>query len=133
MFPGDAHDATWEYVTKNHAGLVENCTVLIAPHHGRKSDRDFGFLDVLQPRLTLFGCAPSEHLAYGAWSYRELPYITQNQAGNVILEGTDEGIEVFIENITFAQTLKTFDENRTHFGCYYIGLVPKLVKKEQAA
>lgn len=133
VFPGDAHDETWEYVTKNHAGLVENCAVLIGPHHGRKSDRDYKFLDLLQPGLTLFGCAPSEHLAYNAWNNRDLFYITQNQAGNVILEGTNQGIEVFVENITFARTRQAFDESRTHFGCYYIGRVPAPVKQEQPA
>ncbi len=133
VFPGDAHDGTWEHVTKHYKSLVQNCGLLIAPHHGRKSDRDYGFLDVLKPGLTLFGCAPSEHLAYSAWSYRELPYITQNQAGNIILEGTDQGIEVFVENITFARTQQAFDESRTHFGCYYIGRVPAPVKQEQPA
>lgn len=125
VFPGDAHDATWQYVIEHHLGLIQNCAVLIAPHHGRKSDRDYSFLDLLQPRLTLFGCTPSEHLAYSAWGYRRLPYITQNQAGNIILEGIDEGIEVFVENVNFARGQGGFDASKTKFDCHYIGVVPK--------
>ena len=102
IFPGDAHDDTWNFVTQNYSDLVKDCAVLIAPHHGRDSSRSFDFLDVLKPRLTLFGNAPSEHLAYNAWNSRHLPFITNNQAGNIILEATSTGIDVYVENFSFA-------------------------------
>jgi len=35
---------------------------MIAPHHGRDSDRSYDFLDTVNPQLTLFGCAPSVDL-----------------------------------------------------------------------
>ena len=123
IFPGDAHDSTWEFVLENYEDKVKDCTVLIAPHHGRDSGASFDFLDVLKPKLTLFGCANSEHLAYDKWNSRDLLHITNNQAGNIILNATSEGIEVFVENIAFAQTYKNFDTNKTLHGCYYIGLV----------
>lgn len=123
VFPGDAHDATWEYVLANHRDLVADCAVLIAPHHGRKSGRSYDFLDTLRPGLTLFGCANSEHLAYGAWRSRSLSYITNNQAGNVVLVPTGEGVEVFVENIEFARSLSTSDVSNTRHGCYFIGQI----------
>jgi len=125
VFPGDAHDNTWKYVLSNYNELVQDCAVLIAPHHGRDSDRSFDFLDVLRPQLTLFGCAPSKHLAYDAWNNRNLMHITNNQSGNVLLNATNEGIEVYIENRSFAQTLQAFDGTKTLHGCFYIGLIPK--------
>lgn len=81
LFAGDSHDATWEYILKNFESDVANVDILIAPHHGRHSDRDWEFLDVVNPGLTLFGNAPSEHLAYDAWSNRGLPFMTNNQGG----------------------------------------------------
>jgi competence protein ComEC len=102
LVPGDAHDATWEYVLTHYASDVANCSVMIAPHHGRDSDRSFEFLDEIKPKLTLFGCASSEHLAYGAWNSRKLDFITSNQAGNVVLEINNEHIDVYVENEAFA-------------------------------
>ena len=125
IFPGDAHDNTWKYVLNNHSNLVENCAVLIAPHHGRHSARSFDFLDVLKPKLTLFGCANSKHLAYDDWNNRSLAHITNNQAGNILLNGINEGIEVYVENFNYAQNCRCFDNTKTLYGCFYIGLVSK--------
>lgn len=105
VIPGDAHDVTWEYVLKHHRKDVENCSVLIAPHHGRGSDRNYDFLDVMKPQLTLFGCAPSQYLDYGAWNRRDLPKITSNQAGNVVLEIDTGTLDVHVQNDSFARQL----------------------------
>lgn len=102
LIPGDAHDETWDRVIREHTADVQGCSVLIAPHHGRDSDRSFDFLDTIQPKLTLFGNAPSEHLAYDAWNRRDLSYITSNQAGNIILECQNDSVSVYVENEAFA-------------------------------
>lgn len=125
VFPGDAHDGTWEYVLNNHLDLVANCAVLIAPHHGRDSDRSHEFLDVLKPKLTLFGYAKSEHLSYDAYNQRDLLHITNNQAGNVVMDAHSNGIDVFVENREFAETFETFDAARTCCGSYFIGSISK--------
>lgn len=104
IFSGDSHDATWEHILENHAQEVSDCDILIAPHHGRDSGRSWDFLDVLRPRLTLFGVASSEHLAYDAWSRRGLDVITNNQAGNIVLEVVSNIMHVYVENETFAQS-----------------------------
>jgi len=102
IFPGDSNDKTWEYILRNHKDLVSDATVLFAPHHGRKSERDYSFLDVVKPRVSFFGCAPSEHLSYSAWQNRELLYFTSNQCGNVHVYPIGEKVNVFIENYKYA-------------------------------
>ncbi len=102
IIPGDAHDATWDYVLENHKKDIEDASILIAPHHGRGSNRNYDFLDAMQPKLSFFGCAPSKDLDYAAWSNRGLEKITSNQAGNIVLESHSDGIDVYIENTSFA-------------------------------
>lgn len=82
-------------------------------------------LDVLNPKLTLFGCANSEHLAYDDWNTRNLLHITNNQAGNILLNAINEGIEVYVENLSFARRFEGFDNSKTLYGCFYVGIVLK--------
>jgi beta-lactamase superfamily II metal-dependent hydrolase len=102
LLPGDAHDAAWEYVLKTSAADVRKCSFMLAPHHGRDSGRSYDFLDTVQPKLTLIGCAPSEYIDYSQWRNRGLDYITSNQCGNVVLEANDNKIVVWVQNIDFA-------------------------------
>lgn len=102
VFAGDSHDATWEHILANQRADVQDCDVLIAPHHGRDSGRSWDFLGVLRPKLTLFGVASSDHLAYDAWNSRGLTKFTNNQAGNVVLETSPGQLNVFVENESFA-------------------------------
>jgi beta-lactamase superfamily II metal-dependent hydrolase len=103
LLPGDAHDATFDYVIKNYGKDVANCSFMLAPHHGRDSDRRYDFLDHIRPTVTLLGCAPSEHTDYDQWRRRGLEYITSNQAGNVVLEIVSDKIHVYVENEVFAK------------------------------
>ena len=120
IIPGDAHDKTWEYVLEHYEDDVRDIALLIAPHHGRKSGRSYEFLDVLRPKLTLFGCAPSEHLAYDAWNYRGLDHITNNQAGCVVAECFSYGMDIYVENENFAAAAGG-DTTRTNSqGFYYL-------------
>lgn len=102
LFSGDAHDKTWEHILSNHASKVQNIDLLIAPHHGRKSNRNYSFLDHLNPKMTFFGNARSEHIAYSAWSYRQLPYITNNQANCMIVDAGNNNMPIYVTNHTFA-------------------------------
>ena len=124
IVPGDAHDGTWDYVLRNYSALVANCAVLIAPHHGRHSGRSHDFLDTLKPGLTLFGCADSAHLSYDAYNQRGLLHITNNQAGNVVVDAKPTGLEIFIENKKFAENFPTRNLARTCCGSYFIGTAP---------
>ena len=122
--PGDAHDKAWEYVIANHLDRIVGCAFMLAPHHGRDSGRSWDFLDKIQPKLSLLGCAASEHLAFDAWDNRELTKLTHNQTGNIALYPDSKGIDVFIENKTFAERLEGSDPNHTDdYGNYYIGKI----------
>lgn len=124
LFCGDAHDATWEYVLKHYPRSVENCSVLIAPHHGRASDRSYKFLDHIKPKLTLFGNAPSKDHGYGAWTTRKLPKITSNQAGNIVLEIGSGAINVYVENDRFATSLGANAANANSQGYVLLYTIP---------
>ncbi len=106
VFGGDSHDTTWSHILANHKESVKNVDLLIAPHHGRKSDRNYDFLSVLQPKMTFFGNASSQDLAYSAWNYRKLPFITNNQAGSMIVYPnlTDSSLDLYVTNENFART-----------------------------
>ena len=101
LFAGDTHDGTWAHLIDNHANELSNLDLLIAPHHGRISGRSFDFLDVLRPKLTLFGYAPSRFLSYDPWQKRGLQYITNNQAGSIV--HTPKDGKVFVTNLSFAK------------------------------
>lgn len=125
IFPGDSHDKTWDFILENYAKEVSNATVLIAPHHGRKSDRKHDFLDVVKPKLTLFGCAPSEHLDYSGWNTRNLLYFTNNQCGNFVLEPDSVGVNVYIENETFAEKYVGNSNKTNSLGYYFLCKIRK--------
>lgn len=110
LFGGDSHDKTWEHILKSHEKDVTDIDLLIAPHHGRGSDRSYEFLDVLNPALTLFGNAGSEDLAYSAWSYRDLPIITNNQAGCVLADAESAPMNIYVTCKEFAK-----ESNRNTF------------------
>ena len=122
LLAGDAHDATWEYVQQNHKEDASDVTLLVAPHHGRKSGRSYEFLDFVNPKLTLFGCAPSKDLAYDAWNYRNLIHITNNQCGCVVAEGKDS-MEIYVENKNFAANSDGDTSKVNEQGFYFLGTV----------
>ena len=104
LFSGDSEKEEWDIILeedKNKA-MLSNIDVLIAPHHGRKSGGNDEFLDVLNPKLTLFGNAKSKDLNYSDWY--ELPHYTNNQGGNFVLDVKEEGIDVYCSNEAFARS-----------------------------
>jgi competence protein ComEC len=103
VFPGDAHDASWEYALKNHGEDLKNCAFLLAPHHGRDSNRSYDFLDELRPKMTWLGCAPSKHIDYQQWDRRGLPKLMSNQTGSIVLEIGEKFYDIYIENEQFAR------------------------------
>lgn len=86
LFCGDADKRTIEHLIENHKTEISNLDILIAPHHGRDSDKDFSFLDIMKPKLTLVGNAKCEHLAYDEWNKRKLRHIQNNQGGNILID-----------------------------------------------
>ncbi len=54
VFGGDSHDDTWEYILGNFKNEVTDVDLLIAPHHGRDSDRSYEFLDRADANVNIF-------------------------------------------------------------------------------
>ncbi len=104
VFGGDSEDETWKHILANWKSLVSNVDILIAPHHGRKSGRDYSFLSVLKPKLTLFGNASSDHLMYDACRARKLPILTNNQAGYIVLDIDKNGVHVYVKHEGYARS-----------------------------
>jgi len=104
IFAGDSAEKSWDYILENHKEDVEDIDILFAPHHGRKTGGNDDYLDVLNPKLTLFGNAKSEYLDYASWNNRGLDHITNNQANCIILNTSgSKGIDVYVTYETFAR------------------------------
>jgi len=103
LIPGDAHDNAWEHVIKTWKEKVKDVDLLLAPHHGRDSERSYDFLDIVNPKMTFFGNAKSEHLAYSAWRSRKLEFITNNQAGCMVVDCSGDNLTVYVTNERFAR------------------------------
>lgn len=103
LLSGDSHDNTWEHILDKWEDDVKDVDLLIAPHHGRKSGRDYKFLDTVNPKMTFFGNARSEHLAYSAWNYRKLEYITNNQANCMVVDCSGNNLKLYATYETFAK------------------------------
>jgi len=99
LFAGDSHDKTWDHIIENYNDDVTNVDILFAPHHGRGSDRNYDFLEVVQPKVTLFGNASSKHLDYASYPEHR---ITNNQAGYVVLDISPANLKIYVENEEFA-------------------------------
>lgn len=103
LLTGDADDSTWDHLLESHEKDISDASLLIAPHHGRDSGRCFDFLDVVNPKMTFFGNAESSALAYDAWRSRGLKYITNNMAGNMIVDCGNEPMNLYVSNEAFAR------------------------------
>jgi len=107
LFCGDAGMGTINHLLEHHKDDISNLDVLIAPHHGRNSDKDFTFLDIMNPKLTLIGNAKCLHLAYDKWNSRGLEHIQNNQGGNILIDIYNNGeMHVSCSNKSFADAYR---------------------------
>ena len=132
LFGGDSEQAAWKRILSDNKlkNMITNIDVLIAPHHGRISggDNDNQFLNVLNPKLTLLGIANSKYLNYKACKeISGLGIITNNQAGNIILDINDNAeIFLYFSNENFARDYCADKKlpaptNKNRFGAWLIG------------
>ncbi len=103
LFGGDSHDISWNYILEKYKDEVANIDILFAPHHGRDSGRSYDFLKTLNPTITLMGNASSDHLAYDKYPPIR---ITNNQAGYIILDVSEEAIVISVKNEAFAKDFR---------------------------
>lgn len=90
--------------------------VVFAPHHGRRTGRIPGsILQKLRPKIIVIGEAASEHLDY----YQNYNTITQNRAGDVILECEAGKVHVFTSK-EYERDFLNY-EYRRRGGSWYVG------------
>ncbi len=121
VFAGDSHDETWEHILSKHRKAVTDIDLLIAPHHGRKSGRSYSFLDTLRPKLTFFGNARSEYLAYNAWNSRGLPIVTNNQANCMVVDAGTSPMTLYVTHENFARRVNPGTHYNDTFRAWYVG------------
>ena len=85
---------------------------------------------MLNPSLTLFGNANSEHLAYSAWSNRGLPIITNNQAGCIVIDVDSDPMDVYVACEKFAKSRNAYSFYSDTFKAYYL---QQIVRQEVTA
>ncbi len=120
LVPGDSHDATWEYLISQYEEYLTDIELLIAPHHGRDSGRSYDFLKVLNPKMTFFGNARAEHMAYPAWRNRKLEYLTNNQAGSMVVDCTGENLSLYVTNKVYAQVKNPYSQYSEKHQAWYV-------------
>lgn len=123
LFPGDAEEDEWDVLLEKHEEELQNIDVLIAPHHGRKSGGNDEFLDVLKPKLTLFGNAKSKDLNYDAWNHRRLCHFTNNEGGTFVLAHNNGNIDVYCTYEIFARNVNTSSSYNGRYNAWYIGSI----------
>ncbi|KZL93241.1 ComEC/Rec2 family competence protein [Clostridium magnum] len=120
VFGGDSDNKTWEHILNTYKDDVTDVDILIAPHHGRDSGRSYEFLDVLKPKMTYFGNAKCEHLAYDAWNNRGLPKITNNQADCIITDIVGDTINIYATYETFAKGYNEHTYYDSNFKAWFL-------------
>jgi competence protein ComEC len=100
IFSGDSDDHAWDHILERHADAVSDIDVLMAPHHGRDSGRNYDFLKILKPKITLLGNASSKHLAYSCYPETR---ITNNQAGFVVIDIAPNAMTFYVKHREFAK------------------------------
>ncbi len=115
VLAGDSTDDSWDDIIKHYKNegqisLLEDVDVLVAPHHGRKSNTDYEFLKIMKPKLTLIGNAQSKDLNYSAYDRYSKRKLTNNQAGNVVIQKVNNNWYVLITNKSFAEKKTEFDK-----------------------
>lgn len=123
IFSGDSHDDTWGHILENYEDEIKNIDLLIAPHHGRDSDRSYEFLDVLKPTLTFFGIASSKDLAYSKWRSRGLSIITNNQANCMVVNASITPMTLYVTHVNFAKRVNSETFYDDGFKAWYVGYI----------
>ncbi|MCK5686577.1 hypothetical protein KAJ27_20745 [bacterium] len=124
---GDSHDKTWEYILEKHENDVKDADLFIAPHHGRKSGRNYDFLDIVNPKLTFFGNANSEHLAYDSWNNRGLEKFTNNQGNCLLAKFENNGTYIYCTYKTFAEAYAKENGHVTYYDTDIKGYFLKII------
>lgn len=127
LYCGDSEDRAWEYILSDNNLLekIKDIDILIAPHHGRKTggDKLNEYLDEIEPKLALFGNAESSNKNYQAFYNRDIPILTNNEAGNIVVSIQDKGgiyLEIDNDWNTLLKTKNKDFEETLNKSCIYL-------------
>lgn len=94
---------------------LPHADVLFAPHHGRdRVPKDW--LNQIAPKIVIIGEAPSKHLNY----YPDLDTITQNSAGDIVLDCNSNKIHIYVSEPNYSVDFLDDNGMADNYG-YYIG------------
>jgi beta-lactamase superfamily II metal-dependent hydrolase len=94
---------------------VEPVDILFAPHHGRDSGKiPKEWLDKMNPKIIIIGEAPGEDLNY----YVGYNTITQNSAGDIILECNFGETHIYVSNYDYTVYYLDDEEMSDTYGKY---------------
>jgi len=94
--------------------------ILFAPHHGRKSGKvPNDWLNEMDPDIIVMGEAPSQNLDYVG--YDDYNKITQNSAGDIILDCIGSKIHIYVSNENYSVDFLENEYMTNKYDCYYLG------------
>lgn len=109
---GDLEDDFMKNI-KNDLNL-HKVNILFAPHHGRITGTlPRELLEAMKPDIIIIGEADSEYLNY----YDGYDTITQNSAGDIILDCTTNKVHIYVESDTYSVDFLD-DENISEYDNY---------------
>ena len=112
MWLGDLETEFMEKIA-DHIQL-DKTTIVFASHHGRHSGKiPNSWLEKLDPQIIVIGEAPSRHLNY----YTGYKTITQNKAGDIIMDCIDDKVHFYVSNVNY-ENAGLSNENMSVFDNY---------------
>ncbi len=114
MWMGDLHEEFMDKIKDDVT--MEEADILFAPHHGRDKVPS-EWLDDMNPKIVIIGEAPSENLNY----YDGFNTITQNSAGDIVLDCTSNKTHIFVGSSAYSVNFLTNEYLSDSNGYYYIG------------
>lgn len=113
LWMGDLESAFMENI--ENAIKMESANILFAPHHGRDSGKvPENWLKLINPQIIIIGEAPSKDLNY----YCGYNTITQNSAGNIVLECESGKIHVYVSNWSYSVDFLDYEDLTNTCGKY---------------
>lgn len=97
---------------------LPKAAILFAPHHGRDSGKvPADLLAEMDPEVIVIGEAPSAHLNY----YAGYNTITQNSAGDIIFDCSNDYIDIYVSNQSYSVEFLVNRKLANNHGAYYLG------------
>lgn len=94
---------------------IDAADIFFAPHHDRDTGKVPGdWLKSIDPKMVIIGEAPSEYLNY----YEGYNTVTQNSAGNIILECVSGKTHIYVSNTNYSVDFLDDENMKDTYGKY---------------